>query len=161
MLSRGAVSTLLKNWYPGPRDRFRSNHYDIRMLNHLAGLPGVKALDGLDEEGGQLFNLYSPAKSFHGRYDSWYLNYKKNVPEDVNSGMACCARFPVSFHYVSGEEITALYDILNNRERWEKMSQEQRLEAWPHRRAILGHSKGMVVDDPAWKLLLDKFRVHK
>lgn len=156
VLSRGAVLTLLDNW------SFKdSRKFDIQMLSRLVELPGVRALDGLDEEGGQLFNVYGPARSFHGRYDNWYRSFKANVPEDVKEGLACCARLPVSFHYASSREILALYDVLNRRERWARMSREERQAAWPSRRELLGHSKALGLDDPAWELLLEKFRVHE
>ncbi len=137
-----------------------SNSFDIRMLSYLAGLPGVSALDGLDDNGGQLFNVYGPVRSFHGKYDKWYWDFKGNIPEEVKDGLACCAQFPVSFHYVSGDEIVALYDVMNRRERWANMSKEGRLAAWPPRRSVLAYSKALEADDPAWGLLIGKFRVR-
>lgn len=163
MLSRAAVEHQIRHWSQAPLSRTSNKNYDIDMVDQMINHQDVQEVVAVDEDGGQVFNVYSPVRAFHNGFDEWYRKYKNAVPEKVSSGLACCAEYPASFHYVFEDEIRSIYDVVNNKPRWLRMSQGERHAAWPKGKAVCGYSKAMDSrngPDPAWKLMLDKFQVR-
>mmetsp|Transcript_18311 Transcript_18311/g.47788 ORF Transcript_18311/g.47788 Transcript_18311/m.47788 type:complete len:136 (-) Transcript_18311:71-478(-) len=108
---------------------------------------------------GALFNTYGPVRSFKGAYDEWFRNYKLAVKEHIVTGAACCARYPVSFHYLSATEIRVLYRMLMEPSQWRSMGAEQqakllRSDVGPYSKRVDG------ADDPVLDWLTSHFRVH-
>ena len=94
----------MKNWCPAPNVWYRTQNYDIAMHDCMVRRLGFHAESPRDPDGGSVFAAYGPVKSFKGKYDKWFKNYKKAAREEVREGKACCAEYPVSFHYVEAQE---------------------------------------------------------
>ncbi|XP_014675067.1 PREDICTED: glycoprotein-N-acetylgalactosamine 3-beta-galactosyltransferase 1-like [Priapulus caudatus] len=63
---------------------------------------GGYAVDTRDEQGRDRFMVFDLKRHVTGAYPTWYRKFNGSP---VINGKKCCARYPISFHYVRGLDI--------------------------------------------------------
>jgi len=105
--------------------------------------------------GAHRFHAFGPSRTATGTVDAWYERMHETLPfanaHPLPTGVACCDRFTVSFHYVEAAVQYALDAALRadfsggtnaDRDRWLRSH-------WPAKGKDLGGYEHKIPDDPA------------
>jgi hypothetical protein len=110
-----------------------------------------------DQKQGHRFHAFSPVRSVTGQIDDWFKGFHTAFHGvEPASGVACCAKDTVSFHYVEGAECRFLHEVFTSQAAYRAMPPGERSGAWPDWAEISGHSKRPEEGDGTWDLLLKK-----
>jgi hypothetical protein len=108
------------------------------------------------------FHAFGPQRLVSGKVDQWYINYhptdKITGGEAFSSGLDCCSRNTVSFHYVEAKEASILYDILRKQHDYHLMGDATRRALWPQPKD-LSYSTPPSSNDTMWEFLTKKLHV--
>ena len=157
ILSRGAINFLTQNWCEGV-GWYKSEGGDIALTQCIGEGNVVDTRDG-SESGGERFHAYGPQRVFSGSVDKWYRDYTAKW-YSIPSGLGCCAKELITFHYIESGEAKALWEVLQNRPSILKKSDSERLDFWPKKGPELSYySTKPTAEDGMWSLLLEHMNV--
>ncbi|XP_065320577.1 glycoprotein-N-acetylgalactosamine 3-beta-galactosyltransferase 1-like [Gordionus sp. m RMFG-2023] len=76
-----------------------------RCLNRV----GCEIVDTRDDEGKERFMVFPPGYHIKGVYTEWYGRF--DVDKSLK-GVNCCSKYPISFHYIEGDDILGMDYLL-------------------------------------------------